>query len=526
MAARTRCVEEGTTLERQFPHLYAQLLEAKDRVESHFGDVCEIDFTIQEGRLFIVGVRIGKRTPRANLRFLLQFLSERKIGIRDVLSRVTIADVQAFLKPEISNIEALVPLGRGLPACNGAATGEMVLDTSVACDRARAGRKILLVKEEVNPEDIQAMQASEGVVTARGGMTSHAAIACRGWGIPCVVGFGDMRVRRDAGTVRIGDGQILRQGEWITIDGASGRVYSGQGDVAVRAWQDCPELRELASAIDLGLLTDEVPDEAIGRVWRIRDCFAHSVPLTLLSTSKKPSTSRPFVSFSRPSRISVEEARAHAVCIRDEVRESYTEILLSFSGTLSRLLASAIGLGKHHLYFRPLWDPKEWVTIGEEGRRTQFVGFEYFGINRHIAHLVDVATVTFLLDLQVNNPADESFLDFTNPNGESLVLAPAQASAFTLLVNDADVSYEDLPSVYHAIRRREYMWRFYEANDTSHEEIMAFLTNGAPHAGSAHSLSRLCHHLGLLCDGRLTATGRSLIGQCSRKREYEYVRAE
>jgi phosphohistidine swiveling domain-containing protein len=526
MAARNCYVDEGQTLERQFPHLYTQLLDVRERVESHYGDVCDIEFTIQEGRLFILGVRAARRTPRANLRFLLQFLIERKIRIRDVLSRVTLADVEDFLQPEILNLTALVPLGRGLPGCGGAATGEIVLDASAACDRARAGHKILLVKEEVSPEDLEGVHVSQGVVTACGGMTSHAAMACRGWGIPCVVGFVYMRIRHDAGVVSVGEGQDLRHGEWMTIDGVSGRVYAGQGEIALRTWHDWPELLALASVIDLGLLTDEVPAEAIGRVWRIRDCFAHRVPLTLPATSKKPSASRRFVSFAPPSRTSVQEARAHAVPIRDEDRENYTEILLSLSATLSRLLASALGLGKHYLYFRPLWDPKDWVTIGSEDRRRQFVGFEYFGINGHIAHLVDVATVTFLLDLQVDSLADEWFLDFTNPNGESLVMSPAQASAYTLLVNDAVVSHEDLPSLYQAIRRREYAWRFYEDNDISYKEITEFLADGAAQERSKGSLTRLCHHLGLLRDGRLTATGKSLIGQCSRKQQYEYIRPE
>ena len=514
MGARNRCVETAETLEQRFPHLYAQLLEVRERAEKHFADVCDIQFTIQKGRLFVLNVRPATRLPRANLRFLLQFLSEQQIGIRDVLCRVTLEDVEDFLGPQILDLAALVPLGRGLPACDGAATGEVVLDSSAACTLARAGHKILLVKEEISPEDVDGARVSQGVVTARGGMTSHAALLCRGWGKPCVVGFAAMKVRQREGVVSVGNGHDLKQGMWVTIDGVTGQVYAGRGDFSVPTWRDQPELHALASVIEIATATNEVPVEAIGRVWRIRDCFIHRVPLRLPATWKTPSAPRPFVSFVRPSRRDVEEARAHTMLIRDEDRENYTEMLLSLCGTLPRLLASALGLGNHHMYFRPLWDPKEWVCVADRNRRRQFVGFEYFGINRHIAHLVDIATLTFLIDFQVENAADEWFLDFTNPNGESLVLSPASAKAYTLLINDAVVSYGDFPSLYDAIRRREYTWRFYEVNGTCHREIMEFLADGAAQKRSDVSLSRVCHHLRLLREGTLTASGRSVLGQC------------
>ena len=134
--------------------------------------------------------------------------------------------------------------------------------------------------------------------------------------------------------------------------------------------------------------------------------------------------------------------------IRMEDRENYSEMLISLSRTLSRQLASVVGVGKHHLYFRPLWDPKEWVSIWDKDEGSQFVGFEYFGINRHISHLVDISTVTFCIELEVRGKTDESFLDFTNPNGESLVLSSADAKAFSLLLNDARVSYDDLSFLY------------------------------------------------------------------------------
>jgi len=243
-----------------------------------------------------------------------------------------------------------------------------------------------------------------------------------------------------------------------------------------------------------------------------------------MASSKKATAARPFVSFVPPTHPDVEEARSNLMPICANDRENYSEILLSLSQTLSRLLASALGIGNHHVYFRPLWDPKEWVHIQGEEERRQFVGFEYFGINRHIPHLVDISTLTFLIEFEVRDEAKEWCLDFTNPNGESLVLSSANAKAYSLLLNDVHVSYGDLPVLYHAIRHREYAWRFFEATGTSGWDIMKFLTDRSNHNLANSRLYQICSQLGLLRDGKLTVSGESLLGRCSRKRKYEYIR--
>jgi hypothetical protein len=136
-------------------------------------------------------------------------------------------------------------------------------------------------------------------------------------------------------------------------------------------------------------------------------------------------------------------------------------MLLSLGESLSRQLSSAIGLAQHHRYFRPLWDPRENIQRLDKTRRSQLIGFEFFGINRHICHLVDISTVTVLLDVELVGESDEWFLDFTNPDGESLVASSDRVLAYSLQVNDAHVSYDDVPLFYDSLRRREYFWRFY-----------------------------------------------------------------
>lgn len=526
MTGGNRHSRRAESLERQLPDVYQQLLQVRESLESHFRDVCDIEFTVQDGRLFILNARPAKRTPCANLKFALQFLSEGKIGITDVLDRVKLADVEDFIRPEIRNKSSLALLGRGLPACAGAATGEIVFDTSDAVRLARQGRAVILAKEEINPEDVEAIRASQGVLTARGGMTSHAALICRGWDKPGVVGFGQMKIGQQKSLVASDGHQVLGRGDWITIDGFTGDVYAGKGDVATWKWRDQPELVALASIIELALVSGDVSHGAIGQTWRMRDFFAHGVPLGRPVTSKRAVPSRSYVSFTPPNDQTLREVRLNLLPIRPEDRENYSQILLSLADSLSRQLSSTLGLGQHHLYFRPLWDPKACLLRRNDTEGTQLIGFEYFGINRHVPHLVDISTVTVFIEVELHGESDEWFLDLTNPEGESLVASSNKVQAYHLLINDAHVSYEDFPLLYDSLRRREYYWRFYEANHTSHQAIIAFLSTWANCAPARSPLSPLCFELGLIRRGRLTASGKSLIGKCSRKHEYEFITSE
>ncbi len=264
------------SLEQQMPDVYKQLLGVGNRVECHFRDMCDIEFTIENGQLFILNVRPGKRTPRANLVILLHLLSEGTINIRDVLARVRLVDVEDFCTPQIRNLDSLEYLGHGLPACGGAATGEIAFDPLFALRLAQEGRKFIYVREEVNPEDVQAMVAAQGVLTARGGRTSHAALFCRGWDKPCVVGFGGMKMNQHTRSVEILRNRRLEEGDWLTVNGTTGKVYAGEGNVPILRWQDTPELRLLAQITDLAIKSEDVPLEMIGRIWRLRDFFAHN----------------------------------------------------------------------------------------------------------------------------------------------------------------------------------------------------------------------------------------------------------
>jgi phosphohistidine swiveling domain-containing protein len=516
--------EKDLSLEKQMPDVYRQLLDVRDRVENHFHDMCDIEFTIENGRLFILNVRPGKRTPRANLVILLQFLSEGKIGIRDVLARVRLVDVEDCCKPEIHNLDALLYLGQGMPACGGAATGEIAFDSSVALRLAREGRLFVLVREEVYPDDVEAMKAAQGVITARGGMTSHAALACRGWGKPCVACFGEMDLRPGTRSMDVRGHGRIEEGEWITLDGTSGRVYAGKGDVAVLHWQENAELRLLAQIIELAIKGEDVPPEAVGRTWKLWDFFAHNIPLRRVATTKRASRQKhAYVSFEQPTRRSLNPTRKGLMALDGGVQDNYTTILVSMADTLSRALSASLGIGNHHLYFRPLWDPKTTVHRVDESHGTQMIGFEFFGINHHIPHLLDVATMTFILEIALRGEHEECFLDYTNPNGEGLVSGANAVSSYLLRLNDAQVSHEDIPLLYHSLRRREYEWQFYQSNETSHVEIIEFLDSWSKGCRGDGRLMTLCFELGLLRGHGLTLAGESLVGRCRRSHRYEHT---
>jgi len=212
--------------------------------------------------------------------------------------------------------------------------------------------------------------------------------------------------------------------------------------------------------------------------------------------------------------------------IQFEDRENYSQMLFSLADSFSRVLSSALGLGQHHRYYRPLWDPQRCIKRKTVNEGTQLIGFEYFGINRHIPNFVDVSSVAFLIEIELSNESDEWFLDSTNLEGESLVALSYNARAYSLIVNDAVVSYEDFPLLYDSLRRREYFWKFYETNNVSHQDIIDFLPKFQSLKPLQSTLTSLCYELGLIRYGKLTASGESLIGQYRRKLKYEFTKSQ
>jgi pyruvate,orthophosphate dikinase len=208
------------------PASYEQLVEALDRLEEHYREMQDIEFTVEEGTLYLLQTRTGKRTARAALRIAVEMTDEGLISREEAVARIDPGQLDQLLHPMIDPAASLDVVATGLHASPGAASGAIVLDADLAEQRGRAGEDVLLVRWETTPDDIHGLIHSRGVLTAHGGMTSHAAVVARGMGKPCVAGCETLSIDLKARTITIGDHE-LAEGDHLTIDGGTGRVIVG-----------------------------------------------------------------------------------------------------------------------------------------------------------------------------------------------------------------------------------------------------------------------------------------------------------
>ncbi|KRB50005.1 pyruvate phosphate dikinase [Rhizobium sp. Root708] len=215
------------SMEKLMPEAFKEFSQICDRLEQHYRDMQDIEFTIERGKLWMLQTRSGKRSTRAAMKIAVDMVDEGLITEREAVLRIDPASLDQLLHPTIDPRVPREVIGTGLPASPGAATGEIVFTAEEAVVAEEEGRKVILLRVETSPEDIHGMHAAEGILTTRGGMTSHAAVVARGMGIPCVVGAGTMRI--DLRNERlIGIGVTLQKGDVITIDGSAGQVLKGE----------------------------------------------------------------------------------------------------------------------------------------------------------------------------------------------------------------------------------------------------------------------------------------------------------
>ncbi len=213
-------------MSKRLPDAYDELLDTQQRLEQHFRDMLDIEFTVERGRLYLLQTRSGKRTATAAVRIAIDMVDEGSIDPSTAVRRVIPEQLDQLLHPVISADVRALPICTGLPASPGAESGVAVFDPDVAVQQAATGKRVILVREETTPEDFHGIVAARAVLTARGGMTSHAAVVARGMGKCAVVGCRDISVDVIHRRFTAGD-HTVSEGEWITVDGASGRVYSG-----------------------------------------------------------------------------------------------------------------------------------------------------------------------------------------------------------------------------------------------------------------------------------------------------------
>jgi len=226
-AERLESGNDQLSMEEQMPEVYTHLAEVRSLLETHYKDMQDLEFTIQKGKLYMLQTRSGKRTAQAALRMAVEMAEEGLISREEAIMRIDANSLDQLLHPTLDQEAEKTLLTRGLPASPGASSGEVVLTADRAEELAAAGRNVILVRLETSPEDIHGMHAATGILTARGGMTSHAAVVARGMGRSCVCGASEVRIDSNEGTVYIGPAE-LKEGDLITLDGGTGEVFQGE----------------------------------------------------------------------------------------------------------------------------------------------------------------------------------------------------------------------------------------------------------------------------------------------------------
>ncbi|MCY7019280.1 pyruvate, phosphate dikinase [Streptococcus sanguinis] len=229
VVAGIRTPEPIAALETALPKAYAAFQDYAKILENHYKDMQDIEFTIEKGKLYILQTRNGKRTAKASLKIALDLVDEGIISKKEALQRVSPATISQLIHPvfEEKALQDAPFLAQGLPASPGAATGEIVFTAERAKDYHSLGKKVILVRQETSPEDIEGMVVSQAIVTSQGGMTSHAAVVARGMGTCCVAGCWELSISEESKTVSCGS-LVLTEGDVISVDGSSGRIYSGE----------------------------------------------------------------------------------------------------------------------------------------------------------------------------------------------------------------------------------------------------------------------------------------------------------
>ncbi len=250
VVAGVRTPKPIVSLVQDMPEVFKQLAETANRLERHYKDMQDIEFTVEKGKLYILQTRNGKRTAQASVKLAVNLVEENVLTREEALQRIEVEHLDQLLHRAIDGEETLDVIAKGLPASPGAASGQAVFEADTAEEWVREGKQVILVTSETTPEDIHGVIAAEGVLTSRGGMTSHAAVIARGMGKPCICGCEELNITVIDKRVSIGFSttDVINEGDWISIDGSTGRVI--RGAVSLKDPEITPELSKLLEWAD------------------------------------------------------------------------------------------------------------------------------------------------------------------------------------------------------------------------------------------------------------------------------------
>ncbi len=257
------------TLEKGMPKMYKELFDIQRRLEKHYKDMQDIEFTIENGKLYMLQCRVGKRNGVAAVRMATEMFKEKLIDAKTAIMRVGPNQLVELLLPMLDpKAEAVTkPIAKGLPAGPGGARGRVVFTSDEAVEWAAKGEKVILVREETSPEDVDGMHKSQAILTTKGGMTSHAALVARGWGKCCIVGCGDIEIHSETKTFKAKDGTVIHEGDWVSLNGTKGLVYNGSMNLVDIDLDKNQSYKDLMKLVDktkqIGVRTNaETPSDA------------------------------------------------------------------------------------------------------------------------------------------------------------------------------------------------------------------------------------------------------------------------
>lgn len=503
--------------------LLLQLRDISGKLESSFEDMCEFQFTVQDGKLYVLSAGVATRGPAAAVRIATDLFLEGKITARTLISRIKPGAVETILEPIVVIDSNIRELGRGVPASSGAATGAAAFSANSVLKLKKRGTPSVFLLCEFTPEDIHGLDASVGAVSFLGGMTSHAAVICRGMRKPCVSAVGWSFDR--AGNITIRGGSKIREGDPLTIDGTSGIVYSGSAHVEIPNALQNDRLLLILRGIDALSSENELPHNGVGRAWLTRDIMLHGSAAHHRQDPEQQlkrwpvSAGSPATAYRELGAIQLQQLTEELLSFRLAHNQSdQVEIWRGLRTCLLRLLSKHVGAGRHPEFCRPLFDPCQAVVHKADssawgcrtGHRAQLVGEEFFSINCHVPELIEIATIRLYWTVECASPAELWRIDRTNPAGEKLREGSADLKALKVVVNDATVSSDLLPIVYNSLRRHEYFWNWYRANRVSRREIVDLMMR--PKQFSRRQAREVAERAGLISETDvITFLGESLL---------------
>jgi len=489
-------------------------------LETHFHDMVDMEFTIEKGVFYVLSARIGKRTAIANIKIIISMFLEGKIDVNDLVLKLPYPQIEDLLNEYcLTNSNKLISLAKGLPASTGIGIGTVCFSQEEASHLIDKQENFIYCKYECERKDIEVISSSycQGVMTLYGGMTSHAAIVCRGMKLACVTGI---RLNFEELKKQL----LLHKGK-VTIDGSRGTIYGGIGEVYKRNC-NLTEIKILYELLKTIIKYNIVNNKTAPNVWRLWDVVVLDKRYARENTTKRKidKVNIQYRNFRQPSQNNINEIKQNLYNIENDdlIIRGFVEFMIS-------VLSTQVSLGSHYLYMRPLLDPIKSIHFFDTKHQRhndlagyQLTGIEFFNINQFIDYFIDISSIKIYFETEFYYPDDHeeiqgeyfpiNYLDYTNPKGESLIINAYNAAKALVYINEAVVPAEKLALVYHLVRRRTYHWSWYEENYVTRNEILHYLTSKSYLSREHTRMYYLCEEMNLINGTDLTFIGLSLLG--------------